>query len=245
MDFSEAIHKDFRYWHLPHITQRGVFHGFGGATLDVRYGSEQWGTAFPQGPELHLLEQVHGSAYALCGEGGSVQEADAWLQDSEIEAAAFGIRTADCVPVLLFSQKGNAALHCGWRGVLGGLLPRILGEFSKRGVDSEDIQLAIGPHARSCCYEIGSDLEAKIIEQSLVSREKIIRDEANSGKMYCELSVLLREQAGRAGISEKHCFEHYSCTICSNEFFSFRRQKELAGRQLSFISARNLSAETK
>jgi hypothetical protein len=245
MEFHEVTHNNFRYWHLPHLTASGVFHGFGGASLDVRYEKDAWRESFPAGPNLHLLKQVHGAEIALAGasDSDSEFEADAWILTKVVPNSVFGVRTADCVPVLLFSSKINAALHCGWRGVLGNLLPKMLAEFSRHDVKMSDIKLAIGPHARGCCYEIAADLEHKIIERMLVSREKVVRDESGTQKMYCELSVLLLAQAQNAGIAAENCFEHTSCTICSDEFFSHRRQKDLAGRQVSFVSLAKVPAK--
>jgi hypothetical protein len=236
MEFQEKKYKNFTYWHLPHLTDRGVFHGFGGSSLDIRKDEKAWAQTYPRGPKLRLLKQVHGTSIARAGEVGAEYEADAWVQTKEFPDSVFGIRTADCVPVLLFAPGVTAAIHCGWRGVLGNLLGKTIYELGKLGVKSPDIQLAIGPHARGCCYEIGVDLEEKIADQTLVSRGSVIRDDAESGKMYCELGVVLRAQAEELGVLADNYYEHEACTICSDKFFSYRRQKDLAGRQLSFVS---------
>jgi len=51
-------------------------------------------------------------------------EGDALI--SERDGLALCVVTADCVPVLLAGPDGLAAVHAGWRGIAGGVIPAAL-----------------------------------------------------------------------------------------------------------------------
>ena len=72
-----------------------------------------------------------------------------------------GVKTADCVPILLGDPKTGAfaAVHAGWRGTLTTIVQiavrRLVSEF---GVRTENLRVAIGAAAGPCCYEVGQDV---------------------------------------------------------------------------------------
>src|SRR5882672_4717782 len=72
-----------------------------------------------------------------------------------------GVKTADCVPILLGDPRTGsfAAVHAGWRGTLAEVATKALGRMADEyEARAEDVRVAIGPAARSCCYEVGSDV---------------------------------------------------------------------------------------
>src|SRR3990167_8574949 len=70
---------------------------------------------------LLLVKQVHGAAVAVA----SADRPRTWTRpEADVIAtddprAAVGVRTADCVPILLAEETGRvvAAIHAGWRGL--------------------------------------------------------------------------------------------------------------------------------
>ncbi len=59
---------------------------------------------------------------------------------------------ADCLPVALSDGERVAMVHCGWRGLAGGILGRALASFD--GTPAA----AIGPGIGPCCYEVGREV---------------------------------------------------------------------------------------
>ena len=72
-----------------------------------------------------------------------------------------GVRTADCVPILLLDPKNRAvdAIHAGWRGtsiqIALSTIAELKGDF---GTVPDDVYAAIGPSIGHCCYEVGPDV---------------------------------------------------------------------------------------
>ena len=72
-----------------------------------------------------------------------------------------GVKTADCVPVLIGDPTTGAfaAVHSGWRGTLAEIVVKALARMSADfGTNARDVVAAIGPAAAACCYEVGSDV---------------------------------------------------------------------------------------
>src|SRR5258708_38440367 len=72
-----------------------------------------------------------------------------------------GVKTADCVPILIGDPKTRAfaAVHTGWRGTSTSIIARTIEQMQKEyGARAENMRAAIGPAANVCCYEVGSEV---------------------------------------------------------------------------------------
>ncbi len=236
-------------WLLPH--------GFLGRELDFRavtHSAPDSQTPVEselfQGQPLYLLQQVHGadlievlSESDLQGLESDLPHADGWLIAPEVHVGRFGIRTADCIPVLLRGGGYRAALHCGWRSTLSGILSTTLTRLHALGV--AEVEVAIGPGAQRCCYEIQEDVAGLVratvrdlpdnLRNPVTAEELMVLHSTANGKYFLDLARLLVEQALRYGVRSEGLFQTKLCTICTPDFFSYRREKELSGRQVSFI----------
>ena len=120
---------------------------------------------------------------------------------------------ADCLPVAIAGPGGLALLHCGWRGLAGGIVER-----GVKAVGATDA--AVGPGIGPCCYEVG---------------EEVLRAFAGLGPGVAEGRMLdLVEVATRAlrdaGVERIEASD--LCTSCREElFFSHRRDGGTTGRQ--------------
>ena len=120
---------------------------------------------------------------------------------------------ADCLPVALAGPRGVAMVHCGWRGLAGGIL--------ERGVEEvEATAAAIGPGIGACCYEVGDEV---------ASRFEALGDGASRGRAL-DLTEIARGLLTSAGVNEIEASG--LCTSCEAElFFSHRRDGGVTGRQ--------------
>ena len=77
-----------------------------------------------------------------------------------------GVVTADCLPVLMASRDGQyvASVHAGWRGTARGIIARSIQAFTGQGIAAQDIVVAIGPHIRSCCYEVSGEFYDELLQ---------------------------------------------------------------------------------
>jgi polyphenol oxidase len=190
---------------------------------------------------LITAQQIHGTNIQnVIGldRGKQISHVDGLLyepDDTVSSSVILGVLTADCVPVLLHDPvKGIiAVVHSGWKGTIGGIVPRVIEMFVRRGVDTKTIRCVIGPHIRSCCYWVDSDRAATFITrfgQAVVQQK--------NKQPYCDLTFAIKKQLEEAGIKDSHIIEEKLCTACNEQqYYSYRKDtKETFGEMLGFIA---------
>jgi len=191
---------------LPWVT-----HGFG-----VR-SSENWI------PDYTNLKQIHSSKVVVAdGRRGSLEEGDALITS---EAGNWiGIRTADCVPILIADPENRvaAAIHAGWRGTVASIVRHAVEKMTQDfRTDPGRLLVAIGPAIGPCCFEVGPE-----VAQQFYSNARTI-----------DLATANSQRLIDAGVALEHIEVMRLCTVCSGpgQFHSFRRDKEQSGRMVSAI----------
>jgi hypothetical protein len=175
---------------------------------------------------LTTVRQVH-SARVLdaCGKKGEqIGDGDAII--SSEPGVGIGIRTADCVPILVVdpTTRNIACVHAGWRGTAANIVGETVDALRSRGCRPSDLHVAIGPSIGSCCYEVGADVARQFGQWR-----------SNDDSLTLDLPAINEVQLNAAGVRE--IWKSGECTYCQPaRFFSFRREKEQAGRMLSFVS---------
>ncbi len=145
------------------------------------------------------------------------------------------VRTADCVPVLLYDTKKIicAAVHAGWRGIYGRITGGAINKMLLLGAEKENIIAAIGPCAGVCCYEVGQELYDAFIKSDIDFDRCFIKRDAS---IYFDLTAANELFLLKNGIKEKNISSSYLCTCCNqNDFFSHRRQGANRGTMSAFI----------
>jgi copper oxidase (laccase) domain-containing protein len=102
------------------------------------------------------------------------------------------------------------------------------------GASAGDIQAAIGPSIRVCCYEVGDEVMASFAERGRdigqVSRP------GPRGRRHLDLVEENRAQLMASGVSEEKIFDSGLCTFCENDrFYSFRKEGGGVGRIFGVI----------
>lgn len=191
-----------------------------------------FGTRVANPPVQVTLRQVHSNIIRNArGLQDREAEGDGLITDGI--GTEVGIRTADCVPILLLdrSRRAVGAVHAGWRGtaahIVLGAVRALQDQF---GSEPADILAAIGPCIRQCCYEV----DAEVARQFSKSYKT---ESAGPSKWKLNLAGTNRNQAIEGGILPDHIFDLGACTMCgANDFFSYRREPENPGRMLSSIA---------
>ena len=203
----------------PVLAAAGFRHAF-----PTRYASDAELLAALGAGRILQVKQVHGARAVLASEAAG-QEADALVgRASELVEVAVGVRVADCVPVLVGNASTGdvAAIHAGWRGLVGGVVEAGL-ELLGKG----DRIAAIGPCIGACCFEVGREVGERT---GFVVREA--RD-----KQYVDLRAAVRARLVALGVGIVD--DVPGCTKHEPErFHSFRRDGANSGRMLAAIATR-------
>ena len=243
---------------LPHFVQSpllrsvpGVAHAFLGVDpVEGRGRRDRLREVFSLSPEVvGTLKQVHSARVLRFGPGdgdvpgGWKREGDALWTDAP--ETGVGVHTADCVPILIAHREFPlaAAVHAGWRGLAAGVVEEAVGAVARRyGGDAVGgLVAAAGPCAMGCCYEVGDEVAEALL--SVPGAGGHLRAGRASGKWMADLQAVARSALAAAGIAPARSEGVGPCTVCSVRFHSFRREKSLTGRQLSFIYIREIPRE--
>jgi YfiH family protein len=188
---------------------------------------------------VHFLSQVHGQkAITLAGTEDQQAlirvEGDALA--SRAPALACGVRSADCVPVLLADRNSGAvaAAHAGWRGAVNGIVSSAVAALRALASDP-DLIAAIGPHISLAAFEVSEDVAEALLS---ASRDPNIVDRTHQ-KPHVDLRRMLRAELRAIGLAEASIDDVWGCTVLEPaRFFSFRRDGKASGRHLSAIVPR-------
>lgn len=172
-----------------------------------------------------FAEQIHGSKIAVLknNKNSLIKGADGMITK---EPFILGIRTADCLPIF-FYDPGNkiiAAIHAGWRGLYKGIIHNAIAGMEKIGSELQNIKAAVGPHIGACCYNVSRTRIGKFQNYKSVSSQQ-----------FLDLGKIAREQMLLAGIRIENIDISGICTNCDLRFWSFRRDRQKAGRMMNII----------
>lgn len=196
---------------------------------------------------VYMLSQVHGvTAHEVSGDEDprEVVRREGDVLVSRTAAVACGVRSADCVPILVADPASGAvaAIHSGWRGtVANAAAAGVAALLAAIGVRGEPrLVAAIGPHIEACSFEVGEDVAAMLGRASTAGESAVLR----GGSRPCiNLRRIVRAQLEAAGLRGDRIDDVGGCTVCdAYHFFSHRRDAARSGRLLSAIVARGKRA---
>lgn len=185
------------------------------------------------------VRQVHGVGIAVLEHGRLDGAHDSDGLVTREPGYVLGIRTADCVPIMLADVKHSVIgiVHAGWRGTEGGIVKEAVRAMEKLGAAAEAIQAFIGPHIGACCYTVDEARAARFLRVFDASPTVAYRE---AGEWHLGLGSANRLHLIEAGIAPHNIEYGVSCTSCQvDRYFSYRKDtKESFGEMLSFISLR-------
>jgi YfiH family protein len=188
-----------------------------------------------------VLSQVHGNRVVRVESGQQRAELLAHEGDALIAASgdiACGVRTADCVPILLADPDSGsvAAVHAGWRGTVQRIAEQAVGELERLGARRSRLLAAIGPHIARAAFEVGEDVAAELQGASTATAAVEVRPGA---RPHADLRRIISAQLQEAGLEPRAIDQVEGCTVEEPErFFSYRRDGAQSGRMLSAIVPR-------
>ncbi len=164
------------------------------------------------------------------------QKSDALVSD--LENVLIGIKTADCVPILLGDNrtKAFAAIHAGWRGTASSIVKNTVKKMREvYGTNTEDLICAIGPAASGKNYEVGQDV-INAFEENFSTCGNLFT-EIRQGHALVDLHLANKEQISSIGVLPENIFIAPLCTIERTDlFFSYRVEKKFYGKTGRLLS---------
>lgn len=198
----------------------GIEHGFGTRRSQAT-----------EVPGLVLVTQVHGNTVLRVPPLDPKAEADALWTDEP--GLAIGIRTADCVPVLLADsgRRAVAVVHAGWRGSAAKVCERGVFELA-RAIQGEPagIIAAIGPHIGPCCYEVDPPVRRAVAEDAVFSPSA-----RGPEHFMLDLFALNRLQLLRAGLQPQNIQRVGGCSSCDSTLYASYRRDGSGERMVHFV----------
>ncbi len=195
---------------------------------------------FPGDWELGGCWQVHGADVRVVhtkeeAKPAENQQGDTIFCDvivSDVKGVLAGVKTADCVPILLGDPVTGAfaAVHAGWRGTLATAVLAGVERLAKEyDTNPESLRVAIGASAGPCCYEVGSEV-IEAFTNRFPDGEKLFTP-TRPGHATVDLLQANRAQLESAGVSPERIHIAPICTMCHTDlFFSYRKEKSLHGK---------------
>ena len=201
------------------------------------------------GLEPNYLEQVHSTRVVLldavlpdtaCADGSATRT----------PGVACTVMVADCLPVLLSDRHGRwvAALHAGWRGLLGaagvGVLEQGVAAYCKEfgalaPVDSAqaatDLIAWLGPCIGPTAFEVGAEVRQAFVEADAGAAQCF--QPLLQGKWLADLPALARRRLAACGVTAVHGNDGSLpwCTVSNPaRFFSHRRDR-VSGRMAACV----------
>jgi YfiH family protein len=151
---------------------------------------------------------------------------------SDIPGILAGVKTADCVPVLIGDPKkmAFAAVHAGWRGTVQSIVSKAVKQMSEvYGSNAADLVCAIGPAAGCDNYEIGQDVIDAFAANFSTGGKYF--SEMRPGHALIDLHLANKDQLIDSGVKEENIYTTPFCTMERTDlFFSYRKEKKLYGK---------------
>jgi len=168
--------------------------------------------------------------------GNTNERADALV--SNVPGVLTGVKTADCVPILIGDPvtKASAAVHAGWRGTLLSISAKAVKTLNEDyGSKPEDLICAIGPAACGRNYEVGGEVIDGFADR-FPNSEKYFSP-TREGHALVDLHLANHDQLSEAGVAAGNIYTAPFCTMERPDmFFSYRLEKQKYGRTGRLLS---------
>ena len=189
--------------------------------------------------------QVHNCKVAVIDRPGLTREDlegyDAFV--TNLTGVAIGVRTADCVPILLYDpvKRAVAAVHAGWKGTVLRISQNALELMAfKFGSSAADIKAVIGPAIGPDSFQMGIEVAEKFklagFPMDYVWSFRGAGDGTPmSGGHHIDLFKANRWLLEQSGVLSDNIQVFDIDTFTVPEFFSARREGTQCGRNINAI----------
>lgn len=192
------------------------------------------------------MHQIHDVKVAVVDRGDLTKDEldgyDAMI--TNLPGVTIGVRTADCIPVLLYDpvKKAAAAIHSGWRGTVSKIIGKtVIKMQSTYASQPSDILAFIGPGICVDCFQVGDEVALKFKEagfdiNSLWSFRGPKTGNGMEGGHHIDLKEACRQTLVESGLKNENIQITGLCTYYDNDLlYSARKEGIECGRNITYI----------
>ncbi|MDO5442538.1 MAG: peptidoglycan editing factor PgeF [Bacteroidia bacterium] len=215
-------------------------------TYNMGPGVEAFSSMRDECLPYHVItgHQVHGTRIAVITDQDTGRDDldgyDAFI--TNLRGCAIGVRTADCIPVLLYDPKHNAvaAIHSGWKGTLNRISQKTVFKMTEQfGTDPADLKAVIGPGICRACFQVGEEVVNYFKGNGIDIEPIYLWDGPKQGGMkgghHLDLIEENRLLLVESGVRPDNVFVSGICTYEDERFYSARREGRECGRIINSI----------
>ena len=192
------------------------------------------------------MKQVHDVKVAVVDRGEiSPAELDGYdAMITNLPGIAIGVRTADCIPVLLYDpvKKAAAAIHSGWRGTVSKIISKTVAKMQTiYASQPSDLLAVIGPGICMDCFQVGEDVALKFKEagfdiNSVWAFQGPKTGNGMEGGHHIDLKQACRQTLLESGLKSENIQISDFCTYEDNNLlYSARKESIECGRNITYI----------
>jgi len=166
---------------------------------------------------------------------------------TNVPGVAISVRTADCIPVLLYDpvHKAIAAVHAGWRGTVQHISQKAIDFMHDLyGTDATDLCAVIGPGIGPESFQVGQEVADAFSEAGFPMGQILqdcgpkapTADNPMRGGLHIDLWKANQWLLEQAGVKSQNIQVAGICTYRNNDrFYSARREGTKCGRIINCI----------
>jgi YfiH family protein len=169
------------------------------------------------------LDAVHGADVAIVTGPGVIPNVDAMVTSTPgLALVAMG---ADCVTIGLSAGASVAVVHCGWTGLVVGVVPAAV-EALRAHAGATDVTAVIGPSVCGSCYPVPRDRADRVLDECEAGTQAVVT--AANGEPGIDVAAGVVGLLGSCDVSV--VWHDSRCTVEDADLFSYRRDGR-TGRQ--------------
>lgn len=159
---------------------------------------------------------------------------------TQIPNAIIAVKTADCIPILIFNQSNTivAAIHAGRIGAFLDITTKTIQKINTiLNNKNEQLYAIIGPCIWAMNYEVGSEIFLQWTKKQPSNKKYFYQDnQLNSiDKYLLNLPLKIYDQLINAGIKSENITQIPIDTFSNLQYCSYRRNMQDQERNLSII----------
>lgn len=184
-------------------------------------------------------KQVHGiDIIEVHSHSDPVSEADACYTFNE--AVTLAVKTADCLPVILYTSAKHdpvMSIHAGWKGFSKNILKKAFNKYIDLKKSDSRCEVLIGPAISRKNFEIGPDVYEMIQSSEALGPSDFhaCTTKGARDRWHFDLQQAACLSFNSLGVGTENISVIKDCTFENESLHSFRREKNLCGHNYTLV----------